>query len=212
MVVVRWSMSLVSFAEGRIPRCCMGLSNLVELDDLQVVAGLDKPSFVHTDHRWMLPIVHYAQERSWLPRPCTLVLFDEHHDALPPRNLKELQRACGQPLTPEHVVQICKTILSPLDDDWITAGMDLGLFDGAIVFGVRQMGDLEGLRSYRDISGIEHQLFFPSLPGRALGYQGELSDRARATQFVGFQEDGTPGFQNLSPRSCPVRVTVFSLS
>jgi len=95
------------------------------------------PYILHEDHRWVLPIVHFAQQRGTLPKPCTVVMFDRHHDALDPskKSMDDLRRLRSTP-TLQGVVSLCAEGLSKIDDDWLKAGMELGLFGHAVIFGV----------------------------------------------------------------------------
>jgi hypothetical protein len=45
------------------------------------------PYILHEDHRWLLPLAHFAQQQGMLPKPCTIIMFDRHHDALEARLL-----------------------------------------------------------------------------------------------------------------------------
>jgi len=134
---------------------------------------------LHEDHRWLLPIAHVAQEQGLLPKPCTLVVFDLHHDALVPSCLPEL-RAGRENLTVEDVIRLCGQNLSKNDDDWLKAGMELGLFGDAVIFGVEDTSDRDKYRIYRDDLDREHRIDMLQRPRGALAYQGSLSDRARS--------------------------------
>jgi hypothetical protein len=134
---------------------------------------------LHEDHRWLLPIAHAAQEQGLLPKPCTLVMFDLHHDALEPRCLPGL-RAARERLTVNDVVRLCGQNLSSNDDDWLKAGMELRMFGDAVIFGVEDTSDRDRYRTYRADLAREHTIDMLERPGSALGYQGSLSDRARS--------------------------------
>lgn len=159
-----------------------------DLAALQVLDGLkyanfgNLPCYVHTDHRWVLPIIHHAQEQGHIPRPCTLVMFDAHHDALPPQggcmDLIRQIRASGP--TVDSLLQLCEVDdgLRKTDDDWVLAGMELGLIGDAVVFGVKGYSDrdVHDLWEFADHAGTIHHLRLVGLPGRELGYQGVLGD------------------------------------
>ena len=38
------------------------LTPLAQQDELRELTGLDKPVFIHKDHRWNLVILHWAQQ------------------------------------------------------------------------------------------------------------------------------------------------------
>jgi len=66
-----------------------------------------------------------------------------------------------------------------LDDDWIKAGMGLGLIGDGVVFGVRDPYDPDDLQNFVDSEGTAHYLeILGVFPGPALEYQGPLSDLA----------------------------------
>lgn len=114
----------------------MALDRLKQIDGLKQFDWNGKPVLLHEDHRWVLPLVADAQHRGLLPKPVRVILFDRHTDAAEPG-----------PLTPatsvDEVFQRCETELSHHDDDWIIAGIRLGLLADVFIFGVDdRMGDL----------------------------------------------------------------------
>ena len=95
------------------------------------------PVRLHEDHRWVLPMIFEAQEQGRLPRPVKVILFDRHTDSADPVDFAPF------PLTYAALMDFCAHTLSPHDDDWIVAGMRLGLLDDVFIFGVDdRMGDL----------------------------------------------------------------------
>ncbi len=161
-------------------------------DDLTAPVALDRLTtlgvngvlgFAHDDHRFVLPIAHYAQQMGSLPKPCTVVMLDQHSDALHPRNAETLQRmvdfrASGFEF--EQFVEFVRDELAQLDDDWLVSGMEIGLFGDAVVFGVDDIAG-RGLTEFEDHLGQEHRIWVNGgFPGDCLGFQGNLSDTARS--------------------------------
>lgn len=114
----------------------MAIASLDQIEGLKRFSWKDKDVLLHEDHRWVLPLVADAQQRGVLPRPVRVILFDRHTDAAEPG-----------PLTidtsVEGVLHCCNTELSRHDDDWIIAGIRLGLLADVFIFGVEdRMGDL----------------------------------------------------------------------
>lgn len=96
----------------------------------------DKQVLLHEDHRWVLPLVAEAQQQGHLPRPTRVILFDRHTDAAAPGPLTPAT-------TPADVYRACQTELSHHDDDWIMAGIELGLLADVFIYGVDdRMNDL----------------------------------------------------------------------
>ena len=173
---------------------------------------------IHEDHRWLLPIVNSAQQWNLLPKPCTLVMFDAHKDSVDPTCLEVLSAARAN-LTSQQLVDICKTQLRILDDDWIKAGIELGIFGDAVVFGGWRGDDTHDVDVYEDKTTSKNHSFIKSgLPLHALGYQGELSDWARTAKYqhlwklLGWQlgADGFDFVQGLSPIALSIDLDCFT--
>lgn len=162
------------------------LAPLYSLDRLRRLALTDPVTFAHDDHRFLLPLVHFAQEQGLVPKPSKVVMMDRHHDGLAPRNREALDvipvmRAKG--ITYPELINLTATTLSPLDDDWLRAGMELGMFADAVVFGVEE-GLGQNLTTFDDHLGQEHRIWINrSLPGECFGHQGNLSDLARSYEL-----------------------------
>lgn len=129
--------------------------------------------------------MHFAQQQGALPKPCTVIMFDRHHDALDPPNeaMGDLRRLRLEPSL-QGVVSVCSEQLRRIDDDWLKAGMELGFFGDAAILGVHDDFDARNYRSYTDQMGDQHSIeILSSLPRSGLGYQGYLSDVARRSEF-----------------------------
>jgi len=159
-----------------------GLEHLPSSERVQFTRVGTTPCVLHENHRWLLPIAYLAQQERLLPMPCTLVMFDLHHDALDPRCLEQLTAWRGTP-TLQGLVSLCESHLKPLDDDWLKAGMELGLFGDAVIFGVEDASDRDKLSIHTDGSGGLHRIDMLSLPREELACQGRLSDLARRDEF-----------------------------
>ncbi|MBS1714602.1 MAG: UPF0489 family protein [Armatimonadetes bacterium] len=157
------------------------LKQLNQLDGLKHGRLGDQEVYLHEDHRWLLPIVFDAQERSLLPSPCTLVMFDAHHDGLVPNKLDKVRYLSAQGVTAHGLIELCANDLAKNDDDWVIAGMELGIFDHAVVFGVEHHVPMDNCIHHIDAAGKRHLIWASCyLPGTGLLYQGELSDHAKS--------------------------------
>ena len=74
--------------------------------------------------------------------------------------------------------------LSHLDDNWVRAGMRLGLIRDALIFGVHDEGGLEFPLAFRNAAGESHQIDLLARPLSELAYQGELGDSIRVNEFA----------------------------
>ncbi|MFN7542729.1 MAG: hypothetical protein ACK5TN_08040 [Acidobacteriota bacterium] len=92
---------------------------------------------LHEDHRWVLALVAEAQQQGVLPCPTPVVLLDRHTDCAEPK------RPLPHDTSVPGVLRLCDQHLSPHDDDWIVAGIEIGLLADVFLFGVDdRMGDL----------------------------------------------------------------------
>jgi len=157
----------------------MDLGDLKDVDELREIQLGKCKCFVHKEHRWVLSIIYHAQGRGLLPRPCTLVMFDAHHDSKRPACMERIRRIRAAGITFDELVSLCKDSLSPLDDDWVMAGMELGLISDAVIFAGADLPAMEVPRRFTDHVGDVHRIELAALPGRELQYQGRLSDVAR---------------------------------
>lgn len=113
----------------------MKLNELIKLDNLKKASLFGRDCFIHDDHRWVLPVLFNAQEKGKLDKPCTAIILDRHHDSLAPRCENKINQLRDNGLTIEALIELCQHDLGGQDDDWIIAGMELGLIADAIVFG-----------------------------------------------------------------------------
>jgi len=164
----------------------MNLSDLKEIDELRQVSLGEHKCFLHKEHRWVLPIIFYNQQKKILSHPCTLVMFDAHHDTLSPNCKEDILRIKEAKLTFDELVTLCQERLSDRDDDWVKAGMELGLIDDAVIFGVEN-GVISGnIEKYEDQQGNAHKIKLLDLPHEELDDRGDLSDIIRSEALSEF--------------------------
>jgi len=68
-----------------------------------------------------------------------MVVFDAHHDTAPLDQpcMEEIHLIRESEYTIEKLTLLCRDELSELNDDWIHAGIKLGLIENSIIFGVQ---------------------------------------------------------------------------
>ena len=152
---------------------------LRQRDNLREAYFGNIPCFLHDDHRWVLPLIHVMQQSGALPVPCVWVMFDAHRDDSEPGCKEILVRLRGKGLTLPALFELCDSHLRKLDDDWLKAGMELGLLSDAVIFGAKDTSRATG--TFIDHTGVEHRIKFCGYPFDQLGYQGDLSDMARSS-------------------------------
>lgn len=155
------------------------LSKLANIDEWKKIDGLPIESYIHRDHRYCLVPAFY---KSISPdfEPMTLIGFDFHHDTCvpTPAALKKMS-LLKNTKNIDDFIDFVKNDLGSNDDDWIIAGMELGLIDDAVIFGINQ--DTPSSRdNYVDSQNRSHKIIqTSSVPGQMFGYQDALSDISR---------------------------------
>lgn len=150
--------------------------SLGRLDNLKKIPFETCDCFLHEDHRWVLPIIFWAQEKTLIPKPCTVVMFDAHADACDPKDvsMKEIRSIMKSGSTLEKIISLCQQ-LKPLDDDWVKAGMELGIIGDIVVFGARR-GSTNIPEAYQDHQGKSHRIELLGLLRGELECRGHLGD------------------------------------
>ncbi len=139
--------------------------------------------YIHKDHRWVLCLIYIAQQQNLLPEPCKIVYFDAHHDSKKPYCMDKIKSIRAEGITSGDLFKLCDSALSRTDDDWLIAGMELGLISNSIGIGVRQRGGNKRHRVFKDHKGNEHSIWLIGPLLSAFGYQGCLSDLAKINVF-----------------------------
>ncbi|MBX3233566.1 MAG: hypothetical protein KIT84_11220 [Labilithrix sp.] len=114
------------------------MSRLSHRANYDVHTVREKPLVLYEDHRSLFFVLWYALHAAKvIERAPLLIYFDGHDDAKPVSGkalarLRELR--AGAP-TAREVFDFVEWELSPLDDDWLLAAMELGLVGDAICVG-----------------------------------------------------------------------------
>lgn len=171
------------------------------------------PAVIFRDHRWTLPVIFCACEAGLLSIPVQLVTFDRHRDALTPEAVIEqlavFRRDEG---SVGELIEIVRDSLSPRDDDWIVAGMELGHIADAIQFKSDFKNGVEDdpVQKYLDAQGSIHRLFSMGRPVCELTYHGALVDNGHRAAASGLWE--TMGWDPSQPdRIAPERDMVCDI-
>ncbi len=146
------------------------------------------PAFVFRDHRWTVPILKIAAENRLLRLPVNIVSFDRHRDSLPPRyGTDELAAFRSAEGSLGYLIDIVANRLSPRDDDWICAGMELGLIADVIQFGSAEdvSASDESLKVYTDTAGVAHRIFYAGRTAEALSYKGAFAEPSHESAAAG---------------------------
>lgn len=155
------------------------VKELVFEDGLREIETPAGPALLHTDHRFVLPLVDMAQRQGRLPRPANYVFFDRNPDSLEPMCMDKIRKMRKRGFTTAQLIDLCRTDLRKTDDDWLLAGMHLGLIDNVVLFGCAPTYSEDFPMEITDCAGGKHRYDSLYLPCSELEYQGSLSDVAR---------------------------------
>lgn len=160
------------------------LELLYRIDELKTGTINNRPLYYHKEHRFALPLIYYAQLTKKLPKPCNLILFDQHHDMAPVDEIYNCRPEIGVNEEITSFIDYCQNVLSKLDDNWITAGFEIGIIKDVIAFGVRINNDAYSDHTYKDKNEGEHKVYINStFPSHELYNRGILGDIAKMEQY-----------------------------
>lgn len=153
------------------------IQELEKLDGLRILKAGNKKVYLHNEHRWVLPILWAAQESGELNKSCTHLMFDRHHDFA---NIAESSRdkiatMVQAGTTQDNIIELCNYDLCKANDDWIRAGMELGLIGSSVTFGAAFV-NLGDDMTFLDHACNRHSFYQLGHPGDEMG--GRLGDIA----------------------------------
>ncbi|HLP37732.1 UPF0489 family protein [Lacibacter sp.] len=134
-----------------------------------------KDAVIYEDHRTILSVLYFLKEQEKLQDSFDIVMFDYHDDYLnpSPTALKKIFSFLKKP-SQEKLNEIVEYHLSTLDDDWVKAGMELGLINNVFLFNSEQSS--LGLRNQYDTQKFGKKFMYNIGPvWGALGFQGALN-------------------------------------
>ncbi|MEO8086224.1 MAG: hypothetical protein ABI763_05370 [Bacteroidota bacterium] len=94
-----------------------------------------KEVVIYEDHRTILNVLHKLKEANKIDSSLNLIMFDAHDDFcnLRPNALSKI-KGLLKGLTDKKLSSFVEFELNGLDDDWVKAGMELGLIGDCILF------------------------------------------------------------------------------
>lgn len=101
-----------------------------------------KEAVLFEDHRTILNVIYYYKIVNNISTPLNLIFFDYHEDFQPVEQpvLGKLVRA-SERLSERKLFELVEFELRGLDDNWVKAGMELGLINNCVVFNCAQSDD-----------------------------------------------------------------------
>lgn len=156
-----------------------GLSNHT---NIEVYSFHDKYIILYDDHRSILNVLFETKKLGLFSTTPNMIFFDKHDDACNPQiNAKDLFEKWGveriEDVSSRDFWSFVEFDLSGLDDDWLLAGMELGLINHAVVIGQTENSNMRDLNNlFESSDGEVHELFDIYHLNYSLGSRGCLGD------------------------------------
>lgn len=158
------------------------INDLLQHTNIEVYSFKDKNIILYDDHRSILNVLFETKKLGLFSTTPNLIFFDKHDDACNPRiNVKDLLEKWGveriEDVSSRDFWSFVEFELSGLDDDWLLAGMELGLINHAVVIGQEENTNIHDMNNmFESSDGILHELFDISHLDWSIGSRGCLGD------------------------------------
>lgn len=147
----------------------------------------DRRIIVYDDHRTILDVLYFAlQEGHFGEEIPTVISFDRHDDSLvlskeKRKRIKAIRKSCTLKRNDERMWRFVEFELRGLDDDWVRAGMELGLIKHYIGFGHNPIdaGNIDqGFECYKTFDKMIHHLYSNGHLNYELDPRGVIGDES----------------------------------
>lgn len=135
---------------------------------------------IYEDHRTILNVLFHLKERRKIEESLDIIMFDDHDDFLPVRNktLRRLLKFLDKP-SKEKLNTIVEFDLNSSDDNWVKAGMELGLINNVFLFNSSQSTVYFGEKYETQRFGTKY-LYNLGDVWKVLGFHGLFNDPINA--------------------------------
>ena len=143
---------------------------------------------IYEDHRTILNVLYHLKTKRNIEEPFDLVMFDNHDDfcEVKPSTKKRITNFLKKPSV-EKLYQIVEFDLSTMDDDWVKAGMELGLIGNVFLFNSEKCSIRHEAAYVTKKFGTKY-LYNVGDVWSALGYHSILNDPIK-TEYTQFWTD-----------------------
>ena len=141
------------------------LTQYSNIEVFQLKGDQDKYVILYDDHRCLLNVLFEAEKLNMFPTTPNLISFDYHDDAVNPHisanelfarwNVERIEDVKSQDFW-----SFVEFDLSCIDDDWLLAGMELGLINNSVVIGADDPHNIKSMNNhFESTNGINHELY-----------------------------------------------------
>lgn len=158
------------------------LGELTFRSNVEVYRYNEKYIIVYDDHRYVLNILFEAFKLGMFTSCPNIIYFDRHDDACNPNIVKsELFKRWGvaelKDVSSPNFWSFVEFDLGYWDDDWLLAGMELGLINNSVVIGQQDNSNIRALNNcFVSTDGKVHELYSINHLNTSLGCRGCLGD------------------------------------
>lgn len=169
------------------------MDNLYELSfraNINVKHTDESEIVIYEDHRTVLNVLFYLKTKTKTEFPVNVILFDDHDDAVKPSKdaLRKIKAFNKKAPDLQKFWTFTEFSLKNLDDDWVKAGMELGLINNLFLFNSTQ-SHIGFVEHYNTMSFGTKRLYNLGYLWDALSYRGCLYDVIKHNEFGQLWED-----------------------
>lgn len=145
---------------------------------------------IYEDHRTILNVLFYLKTKTKIDFPINIILFDNHDDAVKPNKeaLKKIKAFNKKAPDIRQFWTFTEFDLRNLDDDWVKAGMELGLINNLFLFNSTQ-SHISFVENYETMNFGIKRLYNLGYIWDALSYRGNLYDVIKHNEFGQLWDD-----------------------
>lgn len=140
----------------------------------------DKHIILYDDHRWILNVIFEAMKLNSFNEQIPNVIYFDHHDDACYTDVKLSKYGVDDilKLSSKDFWSLIEFELSSQDDDWVTAGMELGLINDVVCIGSETNHNINSWdnNTYKTATNIEHKGFCIGHLKWETGSRGVLGD------------------------------------
>lgn len=161
-------------------RCIGELELRANLNHFTLLNGRDV--VVYDDHRTLFSVVYGVQKCGVITQRPNLIYFDYHDDCVIRYGMSIADRRAAFGNRPISHIELHEAWthmefgLSPLDDDWLTAVMDLNWVGDAVVVGAKEHDNIHNLNKRYSDEQDQHHLYRLEHLDYETGRRGKLGD------------------------------------
>lgn len=154
----------------------MNLFNISHRSNINKKITTSADVIIYEDHRTILNVLFHVSMLNQLTEPLDIVMFDYHDDFCHPSEsaLLKIDEFLKNP-SAEELLKIVEFDLKFLDDDWVKAGMELGLIGNVFLFNAERCNI--GIREeYVTNKFGSHYMYNMGNVWEAISFEGKLND------------------------------------